>query len=57
MSFRENIPLTWVLIIQHVLSIVGYMHDWVPREKADTGKLFNSVYIQGICYAVVKTEF
>lgn len=39
------------------MSIVDCMHDWVPREEADNGKWFNSVYIQGSCHVAVKIEF
>jgi len=61
MSFIEKEEKTYVLskvqIIQHISSFVGGMHDWVPREKTEAGKWFNSVYIQGICNVILEIEF
>lgn len=54
---EKNYLLPEVLIVQHELSIIGCMHDWVPREKADTGKWFNFVYIQRIYNVILKIEF
>lgn len=43
---RENIPVTW-----------SAMLGWVPREKTDTGRWFNSVYTQAMCNVILKIEF
>lgn len=61
MSFREKEGKTYllpkVLIIQHLPSFVGDVHDWVPREKVYADKWFHSIYIQGICNVILQIEF